>query len=315
MEIDTSILKTICECFAIAPGNAQLIRSYKNLVFDCGDKILRLTKSQIRTEHDIEVELDWLQYLGKNGLSVVTIVPSKKGNSWEKVFQKEKDRYFIAVCFEKINGVKISKATWNKNHFQKLGVLVGQLHKIGNGYITKPNLNYKHWDEIMEQENRSYLPQDDRALPLLYDQLFSEFQSYEINKFNYGLVHYDIHPGNYLLVEEGKIVLFDFEMSCKSWYLNEAAIVLYYACQIQNPNNLEEFETTFLKHFWNGYEKEYQIDEYEKNRIPKFTLFRDLFVFGYSKKIWKGRPLTEKEKLYQSRMEETIRQRRNKLEM
>jgi len=70
--------------------------------------------------------------------------------------------------------------------------------------------------------------------------LVNEFLTYPKSKENYGLIHYDIHRGNFLLVgSEKKLILFDFEMTCKSWYINDVSAVLYYACSHRKSKSIK----------------------------------------------------------------------------
>ena len=56
------ILKESCRRFGINHSEAKLIRGNSNLIFDCGDKILRISHSEIRNYEDIEVEIDWIKF-------------------------------------------------------------------------------------------------------------------------------------------------------------------------------------------------------------------------------------------------------------
>ena len=66
------ILKEACEQYNIAPKKATLIRAYSNLIYDCGDSILRLTHPQDRNAEEVKLELDWVQYLHENDVDVAT---------------------------------------------------------------------------------------------------------------------------------------------------------------------------------------------------------------------------------------------------
>lgn len=279
-------LGELCTQYGLDPTDATLIKQDSNLIYDCGDSILRVSHSDIRTKEDIEVELDWLDFLGHRGLSMVGVIRSVDNDI--SVSSGSSDVHFTAVCFEKISGNRISKATWNTTHFQNIGQLAGRLHRTSRDYSFKAILHYRHWDELIECHYAGLLPEDGRELGQLNDRLINEFRAYDRSPENYGMIHNDIHFENYLLTgPTHKIVLFDFEVACRSWHLYEIATALYYACLPYRNQNDVGFEQTFLSNFLIGYRTEYDLPPFEFTVILKFMLYRDLFLYGYLLAIWR----------------------------
>ncbi len=306
------VLKEACQHYSLDSTTAQLLKANFNLVYACNDKILRLSHSTIRPKEEILMELDWVMFLCDQGLPIARVLLSDQQNITEQI--GDQTNYFTVVCFEKIIGTRVIEEQWTNTHFKKLGEITGQLHRIGQTYQERPDFSYQHWDEIPEYNSYKHLPTDDRNLLDLHDQLVEEFQSYPKTTELYGLIHYDIHHGNYLLTENDlRLILFDFEMASKSWYINDVATVLYYACNFPTNENLDEFEPRFLQHFWEGYESEYQLPNSEKEKIPKFLLYRDLMLCGHLPLIWKGQTPTPSQIKYKNSVSESILRRRRNL--
>ncbi len=313
-KFDAATFNEICSRFGIDPLNATLIKEDANLIYDCGDSILRISVSDIRTTEDIEVELDWMDFLYKNSVSIPRLLPSLNQRQQERIDGTEE--HFSAVRFEKVVGKLISKETWNTAHFQRLGKLVGKIHRASKGYTRKRHLNYRHWDQLVECSYATLLPLDERRLQELNSRLMSEFRSRERNTMNYGLIHNDVHHENYLLQEDGvKIVLFDFEVTCQSWYLYEIATALYYACLVKRNQNNEDFEQLFLSHFVEGYRSENSLPTFVFEDVLKFMLYRDLFIYGYMLAMWKNKVLPKEITDYLSRLNTSIEVRRNRLNL
>ncbi len=305
-----AILLESCKRFGIEKSAAKLIRANNNLIFDCGDKILRISHSEIRNFDDIKVEIHWLNFLRNKGLSIVKVINSNESIAIEKIGLED---HFSIVCFEKIMGSQIEASDWNELHFEKLGDFVGKLHKFGQQYTEQEELDYKHWNEIDEYGSFIYLS---KANFKIHNKLVAEFNSYSKPKESYGLIHYDFHRGNYLMTgKEKKIVLFDFEMVCKSWYANDVAAVVYYAKHFATVREEENFETRFLNSFWKGYEKEYKIDNLEKEKIPKFLLYRDLLLLGFVSKLWGSKILDRGQVALKDRIEKSIAKRSSSLRL
>ncbi len=303
------VLKDACALYNITYKAAKLIRANSNLIFDAGDKILRLSHSEIRTHKDIEAELAFLRFLQIKNLAVVQIVPSQQNNLWELLGTP--DNHFSVVCFEKIDGTKVEKDAWTEQHSYNLGVLTAQLHQAEQSFEVPPNIIYKKWDELPEYDLYQHLPKDERQLTELHHQLVEQFKAYSIHSKNYGLIHYDIHSGNYLIdAQTQKLVLFDFEMVCYGWYAMDVAMVVYYAILHLNPNNPEAFEKDFLNLFWKGYETIYQLEDKDKAPIPAFVLYRDLMLYGYFNRTWADPKQAENEKIFREQTAQSIERRR-----
>ena len=122
---------------------------------------------------------------------------------------------------------------------------------------------------------------------------------------SYGPIHYDIHSGNYLLTSDGRLILFDFENACRGHYINDIAVVLYYARLHKFSTQNTQFNRDFLDEFWKGYGTAYPIPTADFEHIPWLLLNRGLIVLGYLFKIWPGEKTTEQQQ-YISRVEQSI---------
>jgi|GEM_PF-2763585 len=310
---EAATLNEVCARYGINPKDTNLIKADNNLIYDCGERILRVSYSGTRTESDIEAEVNWMRFLHRQGLSVPKTIPSLAGELTERIDKPED--HFTAVLFEKIPGSKISKATWNATHFQNLGRLTGRLHNSNEQYYQQqPTHGIKHWDELVECSYTDLLPEDERELGQLHDQLISKFRTYEISMGTYGLIHNDIHFENYLLMgPENKIVLFDFEVACQSWYVYEIATALYYACLVNRKRNDVAFEQTFLSNFLVGYREVRDLPPVDFEVILKFMLYRDVFLLAYRSAIWLHREMSEQVLRHVEIVDHSIAVRRERL--
>ncbi len=283
----------------------KLIKSQINYIYGNENNILQFTPLEYKLTSELILELKWIEYLNKSGFEVVRIVKSRENNLFH-----EADDYTV-VCYERIIGKKAKKSNWNKAFFQNLGRHTGRLHRLGKAFEVKNNYNYKNWNEISKGKFVEYLPHDERDLTGIYDHLMREFNSYEINDENYGLVHYDIHHENYYLKGSSeKIILFDFEMTCKSWYINDISIILYYVLNSTEKEGHEKISDMFLSSFFHGYRKEFSIEEGEKKKISKFLLYRDLLVYGFTFRVSKEEgDMTSNEIKFRNKLSNSIARR------
>ena len=307
------VLKKACSHYNIDENTAKLIRDYSNLIYDCGDRILRLSHSSERTYEHVRIELEWQFYLQNKKLPVAKtlLLPNKK----LAVKIRVGENHFTAACFEKIIGNKISTDNWDQSHFKKLGQLTGIMHKIAIKAPTELTDKIPSWKNVEGNNLYHYLPKEESDLIEIRKKLLKEFQKLPIHKSNFGIIHYDIHHGNYLIDGNNQIQLFDFEMVCNSWFVKDVANVLYYAYLHPGSDKFskEEFYNYFLFNFWEGYEKEFNLNQQERLSVPYFLLYRDILVFAFLHKAWDLANLSELQKNQLGKTKKSIQKRRHDL--
>ncbi len=85
--------------------------------------------------------------------------------------------------------------------------------------------------------------------------------------------------GNFF-VDKGHITLFDFDDSLYSWFVNDIAIVLFYAVRSWPDDEQSAFAHHFLDHFWQGYTQENQLSRDWLIHIPDFLKLRELDLYA-----------------------------------
>ena len=314
MDFPTLIpLRKICRTFGAVYQEAKLIRANANFVFDCGDKFLRLSDARTRPVDAIEREVKWIRALANAGFEVVQVLPSQSGRFWEVVAATDASFEWIVVCTERIDGTKMTKEEWHRDHFFRLGQLAGRLHEFSLNEGRPLEVSALHWNEIPACENFKFLPDDDSGLFELYHQVLAQINHFPVTTGNYGLVHYDIHHGNYFLLPDKRISLLDFELMCKTWLANDIAIILYYACQVGGQAPDPDFAEYFLDVFSKGYQTGGDVRNIDTQLIRHFLLYRDLFVLGHLGKIWQQKTLRNHEKKYREMVFTSIQTRRKEL--
>ncbi|MEO0337871.1 MAG: phosphotransferase [Bacteroidota bacterium] len=302
-------LKAACSIYGLKAEATQLIRDNSNLIFDAGPIILRLSHSAIRTYEDIEVELDFIEFVQQQGLPVVRIKPTLSGQLYHTIPASE--GHFTTVAFDRIEGHRVTAEEWTPQHFELLGKVNAQFHKVSLNYQQKAHLKYKHWDEIIEHKVHPYLNELGQEFGDAYNQVIAKLSKLPKNDHNYGIIHYDIHHGNYLMIPGDTVPLkvFDFEMACLSWFVNDACTTIHYATKFPGQGDQDAYEQVLVEYFWKGYDTIFTIAEAEKATLPYWLLYRDLMVYGYVYKSWKGTPKMEENALFLEKTERSVRRR------
>ena len=276
-----NILKKILKKYWLCKEDINYIGGFQNYIYEYkkdSNYILRISHSSRRTFEQIKAEVEWINYLAENEVSVSYAIPSAKNNLVEVI--EAENSYFCAVSFIKAEGGPPEKKDWNNKLFYNVGKLVGRMHILtkeynpSNSSYTRPNAF-----EEMNKIGDNYLDKDDEMLVSKYNQILKYPEKFNKDEECYGLIHCDIHQGNYF-VKNGKITLFDFDDCGYSWFVEDIAMCLFYAVF---PGGLdrktEEKASEFYYNFMEGYITENIIEDKWLKEMPYFFKQRELFLY------------------------------------
>lgn len=100
------------------------------------------------------------------------------------------------------------------------------------------------------------------------------------DKEGYGLIHTDVHSGNFFVDDNGNITIFDFDDCSYMYFISDIAIALFYC--LLSPDTVENkitFSYEFLDHFFRGYREENHLDYKWIKLLPDFLKLRELELY------------------------------------
>lgn len=302
-EFTDEIINEALRRYRIDKNRLKFINDFENYIYeyekDNNHYILRFTHSSHRTENLVNGELDWIYYLNKNGANVCNPVFSNNNKLVERI--DAKNSYFLVTVFEKAPGGHVNRndeSVWNNSLFEKWGQTVGKMHALTKNY--KPtNESYKRFellqDDLYENGGR-YIKFYGEDFVQKHKNLMDWYRSLPIDTDSYGLIHTDVHQGNFF-VNNADITVFDFDDCAYSLFANDIAIVLFYVTW-RMPEGISrgEFAKNFFKHFLKGYILENSIDSSWLKAISNFLKIREIVVFAVLNKKWDLENLSEGQK-------------------
>jgi amicoumacin kinase len=304
-EFSDDILIEAAERYGFSKESLKYINDFENYIYefqrDNNYFILRLTHSSHRTEELVNGELDWIHYLHKKGASVCNPVFSNNNQLVEKIYSK--NSYFLATVFEKAKGEHVNRnndAVWNYSLFEKWGQTVGKMHILTKNYSPSNNLHkrFELFEDDLYKNGGEYIKSYGYEFPKNLENLMNWCDTLPKNSSTYGLVHTDVHQGNFFY-NNGNITVFDFDDCAYSWFINDIAIILFYVVwgmPLNNRNQKNEFASIFLKHFLKGYCTENSLDPSLLRTVPNFLKLREIVVFAVLNKKWDFENLSERQK-------------------
>ena len=212
--------------------------------------ILRISHSIRRTANMIRAELDWIDFLHKGGVGVSKPLRSINGN-WVEVLPDGLDGYYLTSAFEKARGAHIGP-DWPNELLWEYGHQIGLMHKLATTYQpSDPAWKRPDWNDPIHQEVEAFIPERDDKIRQIYWETVQQINRLPVEKDAYGLIHQDAHRGNFYVDQAGKITFFDFDDSSYSWFVEDIALVLFYA--VMRQEDPPGFTENFLKGFLPGY--------------------------------------------------------------
>ncbi|MGV2940964.1 phosphotransferase enzyme family protein [Mesobacillus sp. LC4] len=276
--------------------------------------IMRLTHSSHRNMDEVLSELDWMRHLKSNGLSVPKVFQSEGGNFAEEIKAADNSSFYGCV-YAKAKGkaVSVRSDEFNEALFKKWGETTGKMHLATKSYEPSRGIKERsNWDDDDLLSIEKYYPAEDGQLVEKANEVIAMISKLPKNKDNYGIIHTDIHSGNFFYDGE-QIHVFDFDDASYHWFASDIAIPLYYSILYRIPASEEaernRFGNLFLDAFIEGYQKANSLPDGWEEQVPLFLMLRDIVLYAVLHK--KIAPEDRDEKL-KGMMEEIAERIRNK---
>ena len=253
--------------------------------------ILKITHSSHRRAPQILGEIDFTNYLAKNGMNVSRAIPSLDGNLVETL---EADRgYFLAVAYEKAPGELPDWREWTPELYEQWGALIGRMHALTKSYEpSDESIRRRHWHENRDWHLDSSVPDSRGELRLHGQQIKDWLLSLPMDRDSYGLIHSDVHQWN-MLRNGDELWPIDFDNLHYDWFLSDfTTVVINVALSQEHSHTLgrydewtggrkmdsEEFVGYFMEPFMSGYRQMNALDPVWMSHLPRF-LNRHYFTF------------------------------------
>lgn len=288
LQFSHEVLSEAAKRFGMSAESLKLLGDFENYVYegkiDGVNYVLRLTHSSHRSTNMVLGELEWINYLEKNGVSVAKALHSASGRLAEEVHVGAD--YFVASAFEKAKGRLLDRKNPlepTREVITEWGRTIGKMHRATKHFEpSDEKFRRPQWfeDDLLCFEK--HLPKEDEHIVNIGYSLLEYAKSLPQSKDNYGLIHTDVHSGNFF-VDEGRITVFDFDDSSYQWFASDIAIALYYTvwwkCSDYQPKDREIYAKQFLEHFLVGYNEENRLEDAWLDEIPFFLKLRDITLY------------------------------------
>jgi amicoumacin kinase len=261
------------------------VRKVENWIYKAPKSkvFVRLTAPSHRTIDQIESELDWMSYLSSQGVKLGRPIVSKNGNFVEKV--KDKDEFHFVAVLQAVEGLSLHKAEdFTAERMKNWGSIIGEMHTATIKYNPGPRLARRHeWNEYRDYNASVQLYSGGSGI---MDSRFKEIQNFfsilPENKNNFGLIHADVHQGNFFVAVDDSITLIDFDDGHYFWFAYDLAVPLFTLDRtFYVKGGSDQKMTELFKHFYEGYCETYVDSNFVVGDVPKFVEYRCLCIYSW----------------------------------
>lgn len=287
------VLGEAAACFGVSIQQLNPLRGFENFIYEFEQDgkayILRITHNSRRTKEMVEAEMHWIEYLHRGGVNCSLPLKSIHGNLVELICEGE--HRFVACAFDKVPGCRITEALDTRQLRYNYGKQVGRMHQLTKDYQPGALRRIEWYEDELIREFKHIVPAEQSTVLARMQENTRQILAMEPNRENYGLIHFDVHAGNFF-VHHDDIYIFDFDDSQYAFFAADIAIVMFYFASNCPPNlNRDDFITDFYRDFMQGYVSENYLPELELAKIPIFLKQRELILYAAILHAYQGREL------------------------
>lgn len=260
-----------------------------------GQSILRVSAFSEKKQAHTEFETRWIEYLAAQIEGIAKPVRSANNNLYE-VISADGKAYILSLQV-KAQGKIIDindPQEFNEGLFYRLGMLMGQVHKLTMRYDGNNDCPEFKWNgPNCWRGNIAIMDEDVRRAE---KRLQNELEQLPVEKDSYGIVHYDIHTDNFL-VADNRITLIDFDACQFNWYAADVASALFFmvlkgAGPLKNLTEKErtKFAEMYLLSYLKGYRQSNQISAYWIGKLDLFMRYQMVDEYVAAELEWRQNP-------------------------
>lgn len=269
--------------YGFEKNNVKLLDGFESFIYECvldkHEYILRISHTGLRrSKHQVLAEVDFINYLSDNGVPVAKAIPSPQGNMFEP---SESNPLFVGVLFEKAKGHPPKKEFWQPTFIERYGKITGRMHRLTKAYEPpSPVCRRPDGMEDLEGFAEKFLPPGQTDVIREWNNLLDTLRRLPKKKKDYGLIHQDLHSGNFFVDDDGDLKIFDFDDCQYFWFSHDIAMALFYVVP-HNCMKIVDLDNAgfFLKHFLAGYRRENDLEQRWILEIPTFLRLREMELY------------------------------------
>lgn len=277
----------------LSEGQARILKITPGL-HNTSIQVMGSTEEQILAQMDFELYLaQHKELLAQNNVALALPVPSKSG-SWVETIPLDGQAHacFLVTCYDKAPGFMYpdeDEVVFPEEILVTWGRTAGLLHHLSIGFQPAASPRRRvPWEEDDLLDDTHLIPAEQTLVHQRFAEMIERLHSLPTTPDVYGLMHCDLHHGNFF-VDQGRLIVFDFDAASYFWFSAEIAIALHNCLPLprQDTARRSAYASRFLEHFLRGYRQVHPLDPaWFENTFPLFMEFCQLVNYTYFYKYW-----------------------------
>lgn len=222
-----------------------------------------------------------MSHLEQRGLKFAHPNRSKNGNFVESV-TVEGTNYFVSVFREAEGKPLIEPEGYNPLILEKWGQLIGRMHSATKTFRLPPGAHPRpEWNEERNYLHiHRFIKKEDGGLYDRFQELDAWLRNLPKGKDEYGLIHADLHNGNFFVTAQNEITAFDFDDCHYQWFVYDIAVPAFFISYSLKLNGSDLTWEGLSDFFWKGYASTNRLSDFWIESVPRFIEYR-AFVMYY----------------------------------
>jgi Ser/Thr protein kinase RdoA (MazF antagonist) len=268
----------LLKAYAAGPGYCLLHRGEGLVIeFERAGQALILKLISPAAQVGLDARLDWIAYLGANGICVPALVETRAGGHIARVVLDEEA--YTAYAYAKLPLGDENQIDWGDARMPvQLGKLVAKMHNLARGYPRAAE--FPTWDEAdwLRCPAGVFHPSQAALVePLL--RLRDRLRSAAVLRQDIGLIHADLHTGN-VFRAAGDLVVLDFDSCHRAWFAADLAYALLFRVWIgPEKEALTEEARAFLSGLIEGYRRLAPMPAGWQELFPSLLKLREISLY------------------------------------
>lgn len=239
-----------------------------------GPYILRVYRTPWRSREEILYELDFLQFLDRQGVTVAKPLPRRDGKITDSLSAPEGHRNIVLFTYAVGRPLQL-----NEVDSHDFGMVIALMHNAADHFVShhhRPSLDLR---QLVDEPLRAIQPflhnrvEDWQFLNRVARLLHTRLSRLNAEGLDQSVCHGDVYDGNAHRDDEGQITLFDFDLCGPGWRVYDLAV---YRSTLDFAGADQQVWAAFL----DGYREWRQLAKCDLEAIPLLVLARRIWHMG-----------------------------------
>jgi amicoumacin kinase len=233
-------------------------------------------------------QMVWMAYLAANGVAVPQPVTSIHNHLIESVPTGEGE--WLVTAYTRAKGIlseELLPDQWDGPLFRALGKTIGKAHEVARRFTPPEEISYPQWDKgenLFSDEIKNEVWLKEKKAPVL-----ERIKALPKPAEAYGLIHCDLHFGNFFIdVPTKTVTLIDFDDCAYGWFVMDIAVLLFDIMVLHQGSDKDEYGQWFLQHLMKGYREENPMPDFWMEHLPLFLKLLEINIYDQIARYYPG---------------------------